>query len=230
VQFLAVSLHVGSIDDANRLTGITQGASTVGFDYDDANRRTSLALPNGVGMSYAYDAGSQLTGITYTKGPTTLGNLTYGYDLAGRRTSVGGAMARTNLPSAVSLSNYNANNQLTTWGTANLFYDANGNMTSDGANAYTWNARNQLALINNGATASFQYDAFGRRVTKTLGATTTNYLYDGANIVQELVDATPTANLLSGGIDEVFTRTDATGAAHFRTVAGLPSVPLDFCP
>ncbi len=30
----------------------------------------------------------------------------------------------------------NANNQLTQWGTANLFYDANGNMTSDGTHSY----------------------------------------------------------------------------------------------
>jgi len=32
---------------------------------------------------------------------------------------------------------YNANNQLTTWGTAKLFFDANGNMTSDGTRSYT---------------------------------------------------------------------------------------------
>jgi hypothetical protein len=32
---------------------------------------------------------------------------------------------------------YNANNQLTTWGTANLFYDVNGNMTSDGTHSYS---------------------------------------------------------------------------------------------
>src|SRR6266851_6984151 len=32
---------------------------------------------------------------------------------------------------------HNANGQLTTWGTANLFYDVNGNMTSDGARQRT---------------------------------------------------------------------------------------------
>ncbi|HVB86246.1 MAG TPA: RHS repeat domain-containing protein [Candidatus Dormibacteraeota bacterium] len=36
---------------ANRLTQITQGTSTVSFAYDNANRRTSLTLPNGVTMS-----------------------------------------------------------------------------------------------------------------------------------------------------------------------------------
>ena len=33
-------------DSANRLTGITQDRVLVGF-YDNANRRTSLALPTG---------------------------------------------------------------------------------------------------------------------------------------------------------------------------------------
>ena len=28
-----------------------------------------------------------------------------------------------------------------TWDTTNLFYDANGNMTSDGTHSYTWDAR-----------------------------------------------------------------------------------------
>jgi hypothetical protein len=56
-------------------------------------------------------------------GSTTLGNLTYSYDAAGRRTSAGGSYALTNLPSAVSTTTYNANNQLTKWGSGSLKYD-----------------------------------------------------------------------------------------------------------
>jgi hypothetical protein len=41
------------------------------------------------------DAASELTGITYMPGSNTLGALTYAYDLAGRRTVVGGSYART---------------------------------------------------------------------------------------------------------------------------------------
>jgi YD repeat-containing protein len=37
-----------SYDNANRLTGITQGSWGVSFAYDAANRRTSLTLPNGI--------------------------------------------------------------------------------------------------------------------------------------------------------------------------------------
>lgn len=204
-----------SYDNANRLTGMTQGTSTsVSFGYDNANKRSSLTLPNGIVVSYSYDSASQLTGITYTNGSTNLGNLIYSYDLAGHRTSMGGSLAQQELPAAISTTAYNANNQLTTWGTASLYYDANGNMTSDGTNSYVWDARNHLASMNF-TSGTFQYDGYGRRTGKTISGSTTNYLYDGANVVQELSGTTVTANLLSGGIDEVFMRTDSNGAANF---------------
>jgi len=111
-----------------------------------------------------------------------------------------------NLPNAVSTTAYNGANQLTTWGTASLYYDANGNMTSDGTNSLVWDARNQLSSMNFSAN-SFQYDPFGRRQSRTVSGVTKNYLYDGVNVARELTGTTPTANLFSGGVDEVFTRT-----------------------
>jgi len=107
-----------SFDNGNRLAQITQGTATVSFGYDNANRRTTLTLPNSVVTGYSYDSASQLAGITYQNGSTMLGNLTYAYDNAGRRNSMGGSFARTGLPLAMSQTGYNANNQLTTWGTA----------------------------------------------------------------------------------------------------------------
>lgn len=44
------------------------------------------------------------------------------------------------------------------------------------------------------------------------GASNTNLLYDGVNLVQEIVGGTPTANLLtSGDLDQTFARTDTGG-------------------
>jgi len=205
-------------DNANRLTKISQGSANVSFGYDGDSRRTSLTLPNGVTLNYGFDAASQLTGINYTLGSNTLGNLTYTYDLAGRRAGVGGSYARANAPQAVSSASYNANNQLTLWKGTNLTYDANGNLTSDGINTYTWNARNQLLSISGGTSASFQYDPFGRRVSKTIGGTT-QYLYDGANPVQEISGTAVSANTLAEGVDEYFQRTDSSGARSFLTDA-----------
>jgi RHS repeat-associated protein len=203
-----------SYDNANRLTQISQGSANVSLSYDSDSRRTSLTLPNGIKLNYSYDAASQLTGITYTLGSNTIGNLTYAYDLAGRRIGVGGSYARTNAPQAAPLASYNVNNQLTNWKGATLQYDANGNLTSDGTNTYAWNARNQLVSISGPVPATFQYDPFGRRVSKTIGGTT-QYLYDGANPVQEIAGTSASANLLAGGVDEFFQRTDAAGARSF---------------
>ncbi|MGH7701926.1 MAG: RHS repeat-associated core domain-containing protein, partial [Gemmatimonadales bacterium] len=204
-------------DNADRLTQIIQGASTVTIAYDTAGRRTSLTLPNGVLTEYAWDAASRLTGLTYKNGPTALGTLTYGYDGASNRTLVSGTWARTGLPQAVASASYNAANQQVAFGGQGLTYDLNGNLTSDGATTYTWDARDRLvALAGPGVTASFNYDPLGRRLSKTMNGTTTSFLYDGLHPVQEQQGGTPTANLLTGlGLDEYLTRTDAAGAQHF---------------
>jgi RHS repeat-associated protein len=200
-------------DNANRLTSITQGTASVTIGYDDANRRTSLTLPNTVQATYGYDTSNRLTSITFKKGAVTLGTLTYTYDAAGRRTALTGTWARTGLPAAVASASYNANNQQTAWGGQTITFDLNGNLISDGANTYTWDARDRLVGISGGTTASFTYDPTGRRASKTIAGTTTQFLYDGPNPVQELSGTgTVLANLLTGlGIDEYFTRTDGSG-------------------
>jgi YD repeat-containing protein len=82
-------------DNADRLLTITQGGNVVTFDYDNANRRTKLTYPSGTTTEYAYDTASRLTGLTYKHGTTTLGALSYAYDIASQRTQVGGSWART---------------------------------------------------------------------------------------------------------------------------------------
>jgi RHS repeat-associated protein len=206
-------------DDAHRLLSITQGPSVVAFTYDDANRRSTLTYPNGIVATYGYDDANQLTSLTYTLGPTALGDLTYTYDAAGQRTSVGGSWARTGLPTAVASATYDAANRIVTWDGSGFSYDPNGNLASDGLTSYSWNARNQLSALSGGTSASFAYDSLGRRRSKSIGGATTNFLHDARNIVQELTSGgTPAANLLTGrGIDETFTRTDGSGTSTLLT-------------
>jgi RHS repeat-associated protein len=204
-----------SYDSTNRIAQIAQGTSVVSFTYDKGGRRTSMTLPNGVSTSYNYDSGSQLQAIRYAAGLNPIGEQTYSYDLIGRRVSIGGSLARTNLPTAVTAPSYNATNQLTTFASANLTYDANGNLTSDGSNVYSWDARNHLVGISGSVTANFRYDAFGRRIERTIAGNTTDFLYDGVHLVQELSGTTVAANMLGGGVDEVFQRSDSSGTHGF---------------
>jgi hypothetical protein len=101
----------------------------------------------------------------------------------------------------VSTTSYNAANQLTAWSGASLLYDANGNMTSDGSNTYTWDSRQHLSTLTGTTSGSFSYDAANRRSQKTIAGQTTGYVFDGLNLVQELTGAVPPtvqANLLTG--------------------------------
>lgn len=96
---------------------------------------------------------------------------------------------------------------------------------NDGTNTYAWDSRNRMVSADNNA-ASFTYDPLGRRVGKTLLAGSTNFLYDGANPVQELSGSSVTANLLTGGLDERFLRTTATETDNYLTDALGSTVAL----
>jgi RHS repeat-associated protein len=219
-------------DDANRLTDTTQGASHVGVSYDNANRPQALSLPNTDSENYGFDNANELTGITYKQGASNLGTLTYGYDAAAERTTLGGTWARISFPAALSTTIYDDDNELTKWGTKNLTYDTEGNIRTD-ANTnytYTYDDRNHLVSISGGITASFVYDGLGRRMKKTLSGAATQFLYDEANPVQELSGTgTPTANLLTGlGPDDRYVRTEAATTRDFLTDAlGSPVALTD---
>ena len=90
------------------------------------------------------------------------------------------------------------------------FYDANGNQTTkavmssavyDGASAghtvsgdtneylaiYDYNCYNQLTGVDtNGVVSSYAYLPDGMRLSKTVGDNTTTFVYDGANIIEEI--------------------------------------------
>ena len=210
-------------DPANNLTQITQGSGALNIAYDSVGRRSSLILPNGITVGYSYDFDSHVTGITYQNGATTLGNLIYGYDALGRRSQVTGSYARSNLPAALTSATYNFANQIATWAGAAITYDQDGNISNDGTNTYIWDLRNHLSAIAGGNTAAMVYDGLNRRIEKTINGTSTSFLYDNLNIVQELSGTTPTANLITGlGLDEIFSRTvvGSTATSFLRDALG----------
>ena len=59
---------------------------------------------------------SRVNSISFTKGTTSLGNLTYQRDPRGRIVSVGGNLARVSLPDALSSSVYDDANEMTQFG------------------------------------------------------------------------------------------------------------------
>jgi RHS repeat-associated protein len=213
--------------DANaRLTGLAQGAQTAGLGYDAANRRTSLTLPNGITITYVYDEASRLIGQTYA-GPTgPLGDLTYTYDLTGNRVGTGGSLARTLIPAAVGTSAYDQANRQLAFGTVSQTFDNNGNLLTQtdgaGTTTYTWDARNRLAAISGPSTsASFAYDALGRRISKTINGVMTTYTFDGLDAIRESGGTGEATYLRTLAIDEALTRTEGdTTLAYLTDILG----------
>ncbi|GAA2808641.1 hypothetical protein GCM10010505_38540 [Kitasatospora aburaviensis] len=203
------------------------GTEAAAYTRDDAGRVTRSGAPgDGVHQDYTYDAAGQLTEIVYRKGSADLGNLTYTYDAAGLPIRIGGSYARTAVPGTTAASTYDAANQLATVGGKAVGYDADGNLTSDGTTAYTWNARGQLVALNGpGTTAAFAYDAHGRRTSRTVGATTTTYLNDGANPLQEKTGTTVTT-VIDGGTDDLLLRESGGTTTRYLTDALGSTVAL----
>lgn len=211
-------------DNASRLTQIQQGGGrTITYGYDVASRLTTSTLANGIVATHTYDDANQLTAISYANGGTTVGNITYSYDANGRRISQGGTLHEAFLPQATTADAiFDANNKLTQQDGINYTYDNNGSLTSDGIRTYTWDVRNRLIEIKQGATAiaSFSHDAVGRRNDKTVSGATTRYLYDGINAVQELSGTNnPLANIVTTGLDQGAWRTEGANTKHFLTDA-----------
>ena len=70
----------------------------------------------------------------------------------------------------------------------NPVHDLDGNMLTNGAWSYTWDAKNRLTgVASNGIpVVTNAYDYMNRRVTKTTAAKVTDFIWDGWNIVAEI--------------------------------------------
>jgi RHS repeat-associated protein len=89
----------------------------------------------------------------------------------------------------VSPYSYNSSNELTSTSLGNYAYDANGNTLADpSGKSYSWDFENRMvsAVVPGTGTVAFKYDPFGRRIQKSSGSGTVNYLYDGADLLEEV--------------------------------------------
>ena len=172
-------------DNLSRLLSVLHqaGSTTLdgaGYTYDNAGNRISKTnYLNNVTEGYSYDPLYQLTQVTQGASTTE----SYSYDAVGNRLSSLG----------VSPYAYNSSNELTATPSGSYTYDANGNTLSDpSGKSYTWNFENQLTSVTlpgSGGTVSFRYDPFGRRIQKSSVLGTTNFLYDGPNLMEEVDNA-----------------------------------------
>jgi RHS repeat-associated protein len=206
------------------------------FTYDDGGRRERLKYFNGASLVtetiYGFDNASRLLEMKHLNSVSQiLEQVNYGYDANGNRTSMNRPSVTLPMPNQASNTSYNEANQMLSFNDKNITYDNNGNMASIintcGTTNYTWNARNQLVGINGfkpdctTLTASFKYDALGRRIEKTINGVITQYVYDGMDIVQEKNQSgAVTANYIRGlNIDEPLLRSTQNAVRFYMTDA-----------
>src|SRR3954471_18012489 len=147
-----------AFDSAGAIGAYKEGGTlpVVSFAYDSAGRRSGLSMGSAAAIStaaYHYDAVGRLDSLTHHfAAPGSDQALTFGYNPASQmvmRTSSNDAYASNAAQSGSRAYGVNGLNQYTgttSNGTpsATFQYDANGNLISDGANAYVYDAENRL--------------------------------------------------------------------------------------
>jgi RHS repeat-associated protein len=99
--------------------------------------------------------------------------------------------------------------------------DANGNTLTDASGRqYSWDFENRLTqVVNPGVgTTTFRYDPFGRRIQKSGPLGTTNYLYDGFRLVEEVGESGSILASYTQGlrIDEPFAEFRSGVASYYE--------------
>ena len=173
----------------------TAGGMLQRFAYgrDLAGNGTSVTATPGGTEVYALDELNRLTQATYRNGDT----VAYAYDPNGNRSQrmVNGAVITT-----YSYNNADELTQVSGAETLNLSYDANGNLTTAGADTYAWDWANRLSSATvGGTTATYAYAGDDARATKTSGGVTTPYLWDRLAGLATLVDDGTQRFLHAGG-------------------------------
>jgi len=149
------------------------------YGYAAAGRQTSAIDDSDpkLNQQHQYDPLDRLT--SSQRGEPQLSRTDYSYDLSGNRTE--------KIKDNATLYSYSTDpnsNRLQSQGgaqTVNYSYDPAGNLTSDGAFNYIYNAAGRRIATTNtttGQTTSYGYDAIGQRISKTNAGNTTQFFYD----------------------------------------------------
>jgi RHS repeat-associated protein len=157
-------------------------------------------------FSYTTTAEDLITQIKENKGASLLQSWSLGYDKDNRLLSANstngakfayaldpaGNITRISQPSGATTLAYNKTNTLTAEGAQPVTADADGNILSDGARSYSWDAENRLVAITYkaqpGKHTTFSYDGLDRRAairtTVNSKTTTADYIWCGLKICQ----------------------------------------------
>jgi RHS repeat-associated protein len=185
-------------DTLNRLSQVSssKGGALSSFTYTPypAGNVHTVAELSGRSVTYGYDNDYHLLSETVASDPSgNNGVESYTYDAVGNRKKLTSTIP--SLSGSVTYS-YDANDRLST-----DTYDNNGNTTVSLGITNTYDFENHLMQH---AAVTIVYDGDGKRVSETIGGTTTKFLVDGKNptgysqVMEEIVNGAVTRTYTYG--------------------------------
>ncbi len=218
------------IYEANRdlvaaVTNFCGTTAVTGFSYanDALGRRVARN-----GDAFAYNARSELTNAVI--GVDAYG---YVYDCIGNLLlSAANTVSNTYTANALNQYDVITNSAFSTSSRETIpVYDCDGNMLTNGVWAYAWDAENRMtgALSNGSVRVTNAYDYQGRRILKSAGSVTNDFVYDGWNLYREIETAgrVTVTNIYVWGLDLSGTLQGAGGVGGLLAVLrnGVPYFP-----
>jgi RHS repeat-associated protein len=190
------------------------------YTYNALGLETSQTTIDGQ-WSYTYDLDGQLTHAVFTvngynRDGLTNQDLTYNYDALGNRTSTVINGITTNYV-------VNNMNEYTSVGGVTYAYDADGNLTSDGTNTYTYNSLNELTGIAGASTSTYAYNALGWQISSTIAGQTTHYMYDPLVSGQVVATLNGANNILAHFVYGIGLVSQVTNASFYYAFDALGS-------
>ena len=215
-------------DAIGRMTRVLEaGQEITAYGYDFLSRRTSLLYPNLTRANWAWRLNDTLEGVVH--GFAAGAGVSFGY----RRNRENAVSARTvsdaaylpgvtNPALALGTRAYAANamNQYTAVAGTTYSYDLDGNLAGDGVWTYGHDPEGRLvAATRPGTTLAYGYDALGRRRSRSVNGTRTDFLLSGA---QEMAEYNASGALLRrfvwgpAGPDDIIALIGVTGSVAAR--------------
>ena len=179
--------HTRAYDTNGRVTKLIYPDYTEAVNYNEVSNITSITADDKT-KQFDYDLVDRLT--SYEQNTTEYQHFTY--DANGNRLSQNQETNKTRRFSYLDNTNtlegikyYHTLDENTTTITKdiNYTYDATGNIVNNGTHTYTYDGRNRLTKVDENITYQYNYD--NQRVSKTVGDTTTYYIYEAHKLVGE---------------------------------------------
>ncbi|MBQ4154208.1 MAG: RHS repeat protein [Clostridia bacterium] len=160
----------GENSTTSLVSKVINGADTFEYTYDSLGNITEIKKNGTVLESYTYDSLNQLKSVT-RNGVTT----EYTYS-GGNVTQVktGGTTVKS-----YTYGDSEWHDLLTVYNGQQITYDSIGNpLTYRDGYSFNWSSGRQLTGVSNGSNSySYQYDAIGQRISKTVNGTQTQYYW-----------------------------------------------------